>query len=55
MICRPATRPCRPLKEILMLLSLALAATNPAAAQDFQSTPVLDTRNRLTGANIERL
>jgi flagella basal body P-ring formation protein FlgA len=26
-----------------MLLSLALAAASPAAAQDFQSTPVLDT------------
>lgn len=42
MTCRPATGPCRPLKETMMLLSLALAAASPAAAQDFQSTPVLD-------------
>jgi flagella basal body P-ring formation protein FlgA len=43
MICRPATRLCRSHKETIMLLSLALAAASPAAAQDFQSTPVLDT------------
>lgn len=42
MTCRPANRACRPLKETLMLLSLALAAATPAAAQDFQSTHVLD-------------
>ncbi|MCX8477679.1 MAG: flagella basal body P-ring formation protein FlgA [Sphingomonas sp.] len=34
-------RPAR--KETMMLLSLALAAAAPAAAQDFQSTQVLDT------------
>lgn len=34
-------RPVR--KETMMLLSLALAAAAPAAAQDFQSTQVLDT------------
>jgi flagellar basal body P-ring formation protein FlgA len=46
MICRPATRPCHrlSLKETMMLLlSLALLAAAPAAAQDFQSTLVLDT------------
>ncbi len=36
-----------------MLLSLALAAAIPAAAQDFQSTPVLDTIvAQFTGARI---
>lgn len=56
MICRPATPPCHPLKEILMLLSLALAAATPAAAQDFQSTPVLDTVvAQFTGVGIGEL
>jgi flagella basal body P-ring formation protein FlgA len=48
MICRPATDACRPgfFKENLMkplFLAVALAAATPAAAQDFQSTRMLDT------------
>lgn len=47
MICRPM------LKETSMLLSLALAAAAPAAAQVFQSTPVLDTIvAQFTGAAV---
>ena len=39
-----------------MLLSLALAASSPAAAQDFQSTPVLDTIvAQFTGVGISEL
>jgi flagella basal body P-ring formation protein FlgA len=58
MICRPATRACRPtkFKEKTMLLSLALAAASPAAADAFQSTQMLDAIvAQFTGKQIGEL
>jgi flagellar basal body P-ring formation protein FlgA len=57
MICRPAIAACRnPIrfrKEKTMLIILALAAAAPAAAQDFQSTRLLDTIvEQFTGKEI---
>ena len=47
MICRPATGACRPNRfpreTVMKVALLALFAATPAAAQDFQSTRMVDT------------
>jgi flagella basal body P-ring formation protein FlgA len=59
MICRPATAACRPNRfspeTIMKLVFLALFVASPAAAQDFQSTQMIDTIvAQFTGHDIGR-